>query len=181
MKVTSLYGLRIVAYGGNGALELFDPETGETFTVSLRDGWQDMTNYQPLLSAFEASLHSCIVNNVAVGERRLVDQRSLDYGSSAAVPTYSPSEAVRFERMVMDITKRALADEQAKAARRSARALDAATAAPIADPAPVAVPIEPEVDPVDPVLIKEQDVQKAVPAVRGSDPVPPGQDEGVSA
>ena len=32
MKVTSLYGLRIVAYGGEGALEFFDPETGETWT-----------------------------------------------------------------------------------------------------------------------------------------------------
>lgn len=171
MNVTSLYGLRIVAYGGKGALELVDPETGETFTVALRDGWQDMTNYQPLLSAFDASLHSCIVNNVAVGERRLVDQRSLDYGSSAAVPTYSPSEAVRFERMVMDITKRALADEQAKAARYSARAVDAATSAPGSDPTPVPVPIQPEVDPVDPVFVKEGDVAKAVPAVVVSEPL----------
>ena len=171
MKVTSLYGLRIVAYGGEGALEFFDPETGETFTVSLRDGWQDMTNYHPLLSAFDASLHSCIVNNVAVGERRLVDQRSLEFGSSAAVPTYQPSEAVRFERMVLDITKRALSDEKAKAARRSARADDAATSAPIADPTAPPVAIQPEVDPVDPVLIKEQDARKAVPAVQPSEPV----------
>ena len=171
MKVTSLYGLRIVAYGGEGALELFDPETGETFTVSLRDGWQDMTNYHTLLSAFDASLHSCIVNNVAVGERRLVDQRSLEYGSSAAVPTYQPSEAVRFERMVLDITKRALSDEKAKAARRSARADDAASSVPVADPTAARVALQPEFDPVDPVLIKEQDAIKAVPAVQVSEQI----------
>ena len=51
--------------------------------------------------------------------------------------------------------------------------------APIADPTAAPVAIQPEVDPVDPVLIKEQDARKAVPAVQPSDPVTLGKNDEV--
>lgn len=163
MDVTSLYGLRVFAYGGIGQLNLIERETGEVFTIGLRDGFNDMTNYQPLLAAFDAELHSCIVNNVAVGERRMVDQRGEGFGHSAAVPTYQPSEAVRFERMVADVARKIHLEESAKAALRDRRALEAAAHVAQPDTQVHLEPIRPSVDPVDPVMLKQADVEAAQP------------------
>lgn len=164
MDVTSLYGLRIFAYGGAGVLNLIERETGEVFSIALRDGYNDMTTYQPLLAAFDAELLSCIVNNVAVGERRLVDQRGEDYGMTAAVPTYTPSEAVRFERMVADVARKIHMQETAKLALRNRRADEAAAHVPAADLEPRREAIRPAVDPVDPVMVNQAEVEAATPS-----------------
>ena len=117
-QVTSLYGLKIVAYGGAGAISFIDGVTGEVAKVKLADGNHDLTNYQPLLAAFDCVIDSCIVNNVAIGTHRLFDQRSDDFGNTAAVSTYTPSEAVRFQRAVEDIAHRVALDMSAKALKR---------------------------------------------------------------
>lgn len=126
-QVTSLYGLKIVAYGGAGAISFIDGVTGEVAKVKLADGYHDLTNYQSLLSAFDCVIDSCIVNNVAIGSHRLFDQRSDDFGNTAAVATYTPSEAVRFQRAVEDIAHRVAQDMAAKALKRQRNA-DAAVA-----------------------------------------------------
>lgn len=126
-QVTSLYGLKIVAYGGAGAISFIDGVTGEVAKVKLADGYYDLTNYQPLLAAFDCVIDSCIVNNVAIGTHRLFDQRSDDFGNTAAVSTYTPSEAVRFQRAVEDIAHRVAHDMAAKALKRQRNA-DAAVA-----------------------------------------------------
>lgn len=164
MDVTSLYGLKIFAYGGTGQLSLIDRESGEVFAIALRDGFQDMTNYQPLLAAFDAELASCIVNNVAVGERRLVDQRGEDYAKTAAVPTYTPSEAVRFERMVADVARKIHMEESAKIELRTRRAAEAAAHIAPRDLEPRLEAIRPAVDPVDPVILNQAEVEAATPA-----------------
>ena len=121
-QVTSLYGLKIVAYGGAGAISFIDGVTGEVAKVKLADGYHDLTNYQPLLAAFDCVIDSCIVNNVAIGTHRLFDQRSDDFGNTAAVSTYTPSEAVRFQRAVEDIAHRVAHDMAAKALKRQRNA-----------------------------------------------------------
>lgn len=172
LKVTSLYGLRVVAFGGAGRLVLTHLEDGQVFSVSLPDGVHDMTNYQPLMAAFDAEFDSCIVNNVAIGERRIVDQRAESFGETAAVPTYTPSEAVVFERMVADVARRVAAQE---AARLEQRATDAQAFADVR-PAPYDATrlrdLEPERDPVDPVLVGGKDVKAATPEVQANEPEP---------
>ena len=126
-QVTSLYGLKIVAYGGGGAISFIDGVTGEVAKVKLADGYHDLTNYQPLLAAFDCVIDSCIVNNVAIGTHRLFDQRSDDFGNTAAVATYTPSEAVRFQRAVEDVARRVAMDISAKAEVRLQRAQRAAS------------------------------------------------------
>ena len=97
-NVTSLYGLKIVAYGGEASISFINGETGEIARVKLADGYHDLTNYQPLLGAFDCVIENAIVNNTASGIHRIVDQRSDDFGNTAAVATYTPSEAIRFQR-----------------------------------------------------------------------------------
>lgn len=163
LKVTSLYGLRVVAFGGSGLLRLTHRDDGETFDVSLRDGVHDMTNYQPLLSAFDAEFDGCIVNNVAIGERRIVDQRAEGFGDTAAVPTYTPSEAVVFERMVANVARRVAAEDAARREQRDAEAQAFAKAKPNADDAARLLDVVPERDPVDPVLTRQADAVAATP------------------
>ena len=121
-NVTSLYGLKIVAYGGQAAISFIDGVTGEVAKVKLADGYHDLTNYQPLLGAFDCVIENAIVNNTASGLHRIVDQRSDDFGNTAAVSTYTPSEAVRFQRAVEDIAHRVALDMAAKAAKRQRHA-----------------------------------------------------------
>lgn len=151
-QVTSLYGLKIVAYGGAGAISFIDGVTGEVAEVKLADGYHDLTNYQPLLAAFDCVIDSCIVNNVAIGSHRLFDQRSDDFGNTAAVATYTPSEAVRFQRAVEDIAHRVAQDLTAKALKRQRNA-DAAVAS---EPA-----LQPEVSEVEPpaTLVRKPDAE----------------------
>lgn len=186
MEVTSLYGLRVVAFSGEAKLRLVGREDGLVYDVALRDGWQDMTNYQPLLAAFKAEFHNCIVNNVAIGERRIVDQRGEDFGATAAVPTYQPSEAVIFERMVSDIARK-IADEAAAKERK--RAEKAERFAKVRDKEPDVGQLEPVVpgpDPVDPVLVKPSDAAEATPdaaPAQGENPQgekPKGKGKGVT-
>ena len=113
-NVTSLYGLKIVAYGGQAAISFINGETGEVAKVKLADGYHDLTNYQPLLGAFDCVIENAIVNNTASGIHRIVDQRSDDFGNTAAVSTYTPSEAVRFQRAVEDIAHRVAQDMAAR-------------------------------------------------------------------
>ena len=117
-NVTSLYGLKIVAYGGQAAISFIDGVTGEVAKVKLADGYHDLTNYQPLLGAFDCVIENAIVNNTASGIHRIVDQRSDDFGNTAAVATYTPSEAVRFQRAVEDIAHRVAQDMAAKSLKR---------------------------------------------------------------
>ena len=117
-SVTSLYGLKVVAYGGEAAISFINGETGEIPRVKLADGYHDLTNYQPLLGAFDCVIENAIVNNTASGIHRIVDQRSEDFGKTAAVPTYTPSEAVRFQRAVEDIAHRVALDMASKALKR---------------------------------------------------------------
>ena len=121
-NVTSLYGLKIVAYGGSGSISFIDGVTGEVAKVKLADGYHDLTNYQPLLGAFDCVIENAIVNNTASGIHRIVDQRSDDFGNTTAVATYTPSEAIRFQRAVEDIAHRVAQDMAAKAAKRQLNA-----------------------------------------------------------
>ena len=147
-QVTSLYGLKIVAYGGAGAISFIDGVTGEVAKVKLADGYHDLTNYQPLLAAFDCVIDSCIVNNVAIGTHRLFDQRSDDFGNTAAVSTYTPSEAVRFQRAVEDIAHRVAQDMAAKALKRQRNA----DAAVVAEPA-----LQSEVPEVEPPTTRSRE------------------------
>ena len=124
-NVTSLYGLKIVAYGGQAAISFIDGVTGEVAKVKLADGYHDLTNYQPLLGAFDCVIENAIVNNTASGIHRIVDQRSDDFGNTAAVATYTPSEAVRFKRAVEDIAHRVALDMAFKALKRQVNAENA--------------------------------------------------------
>lgn len=175
LQVTSLYGLRVVAFGGLGRLVLTHLEDGQVFSVSLPDGVHDMTNYQPLMAAFDAEFDSCIVNNVAIGERRIVDQRAEGFGETAAVPTYTPSEAVVFERMVANVARRVAAEEAARQEQRVADAQAFAAVRPVPDDAARLLDVQPERDPVDPVLVTEKDVEAATPEAQANEPEPKGK------
>ena len=166
MQVTSLYGLRVVAFGGGGKLRLTHREEGQVFDVALLDGVHDMTNYQPLLAAFDAEFDGCIVNNVAIGERRLVDQRADGFGDTAAVPTYTPSEAVVFERMVANVARRVAAEDAALRERRDADARAFAAQQPVADESARLLDVVPGRDPADPVLLRQADVAAATPEAK---------------
>ena len=133
-NVTSLYGLKIVAYGGSGSISFIDGVTGEVAKVKLADGYHDLTNYQPLLGAFDCVIENAIVNNTASGIHRIVDQRSDDFGNTAAVATYTPSEAIRFQRAVEDIAQRVALDMAAKALKRQLNAHAAVADEPALQP-----------------------------------------------
>lgn len=161
IAVTTVYGLKVFAFGNAGVLQLTDKEDGEVYRIELRDGVHDLTSYQPLLTAFDAELDSCIVNNRAVGDRHLVDQRGADYGNSAAVPTYSPSATVQFERAVREVSERLLRDQEARIEKRVIAAAAVRFAPPVAADDPAA--LVSDVQRVDPVIKTAADVSEAVP------------------
>lgn len=140
--ISTFYGLKVVAYGGAAALTFMDRETGELYRVRLADGFHDLSAYQPLLAAYSCEIDSALVNDASSGVRRVTDQRSDAFGQTAASPTYTPTEAVRFQRAVEDVARRVAADIAAKEVKRHQRALEPSPA-----PRPVSVPPEAAVMP----------------------------------
>lgn len=161
ISVSTVYGLKVFAFGNSGVLQLTDKQDGEVYRIELSDGVNDLTAYQPLLSAFDVELDGCIVNNRAIGDRRLVDQRGVDYGNSAAVPTYSPSAAVQFERAVREVSERLFRDQESRIEKRVMAAAVARFDPGSVSDDPAAV--VPEVQTADPVIKSSEDVAKALP------------------
>ena len=84
-------------------MRLTDTETGEVSSLSLTDGRHDLSAFQQLLPRFEAVLSGCYAPSR--DEWSTGDIEPVGYGSSAASPTYTPTEAQRTRRMVEEITR----------------------------------------------------------------------------
>lgn len=116
MKVVSFYGLVIFAIGGNAKVHLTDTESGEVSSLSLTDGRHDLSSFQQLLPRFEAFLSGCYAPSR--DEWSTGDIEPVGYGSSAASPTYTPTEAQRTQRMVEQITRQVSATMRKEEAQR---------------------------------------------------------------